>query len=167
MLYILLAFFILFVTWNGTGSTWYAGQYCTSLGWWYKWVWTSSRNQKLQKYPRYRHKTCPGAAVSTTNLIRPDLDSKPGCSNVNPVTNRLSGRSYGMTFTTCLSLRIKLRCRHLESLRKNENCFRITGLGGTVCFVSTSQLRLEVVRYFLKAGVRFPPFGIVSGNVRK
>jgi hypothetical protein len=74
---------------------------------------------ELKRKPRHRYKTCPGAAVSTTNLTWPTLGSKPGCSRENQVTSRLS---YGTTFTTCLSWRIKLRCRHLYSLKRQDNC---------------------------------------------
>jgi hypothetical protein len=46
---------------------------------------------------KYLEKTCPTAALSTTNPTRPDVDLNLGHCGGKPATNYLS---YGMAFDT-------------------------------------------------------------------
>jgi hypothetical protein len=54
------------------------------------WVWSSRWNENWQGKPKYSEKTCPSAALSTTNPTWPDLGSNPGRRGGKPATNRLS-----------------------------------------------------------------------------
>jgi hypothetical protein len=60
------------------------------------WVWSSRWNKDLQGKPKYSEKTCPSAALSTTNPTWPELGSNPGRRGRKPMTNRLS---YGTANT--------------------------------------------------------------------
>jgi hypothetical protein len=50
--------------------------HCTSPWWW--WVWSSLCNENWQRKLKCSQRTCPSAALSTTNPTWPDLDSNPG-----------------------------------------------------------------------------------------
>jgi hypothetical protein len=57
----------------GGGSTWYVGHqlaYCTGPGW--LWWWRNCWNDDWRGKPKYSEKSCPSAALSTTNPTWPD-----------------------------------------------------------------------------------------------
>jgi hypothetical protein len=80
-----------------TESTWYIGTaYCSSRGWW--WLCSNRWNENWQGKPKYPGKTCPSAALSTTNAAWPDTGSNPGRCGGKQTTNRLSsGTAEGIT----------------------------------------------------------------------
>jgi hypothetical protein len=61
------------IGWGEAQSTWFIGHYfayCTTHGWWWWWWWWlvwSSRRNEWQGKPKYSDKTCPIAALSTTD----------------------------------------------------------------------------------------------------
>jgi hypothetical protein len=65
----------------------------------------SNRWDDLQGKPWYSEKTCPSAALSTTNTKLLDLGSNLGCRGGNPATNRLS---YGTAIMVMYKLHTKL-----------------------------------------------------------
>jgi hypothetical protein len=82
-------FFLIGVLWGGVlaGSTRHVGHwmaYCTCPGW--IWWWRIWWNEDWQGKPKYSEKTCPNAALSTTNPTLPD----PGSRGGKPATNLLS-----------------------------------------------------------------------------
>jgi hypothetical protein len=62
--------------------------YCTCPGW--LWCWIIWCNEDWQGKPKYSEKTCPSAALSTTNPTWPDPGSNPGRRDGKPATKRLS-----------------------------------------------------------------------------
>jgi hypothetical protein len=54
------------------------------------WVWSSRWNDNWQGKPKYSQKTCPSAALSTTNPIWLDLGWNRDRRSGKPATNRLS-----------------------------------------------------------------------------
>jgi hypothetical protein len=54
------------------------------------WVWSSRWNENWQGKPKYLGKTCPSAALSTTNPTWLDLGSNRGRRGGKPTTNSLS-----------------------------------------------------------------------------
>jgi hypothetical protein len=78
-------------------------------GWW--WVWSNRWNDWQGKL-KYSEKTCPSAALSTTNPTCLDLSSNQGRRGGKPTTNRLSYSTanchvpfvYIQNRQTCLSV---------------------------------------------------------------
>jgi hypothetical protein len=76
-------------------ALWPPMAYCASLRW--LWWWRNWWND-WQGKPKYSEKTCPSAALSTTNpTCCPDAN--PGRRDGKPATNRLS---YGTALFSCL-----------------------------------------------------------------
>jgi hypothetical protein len=67
--------------------------YCICPGW--LWWWRIWWNEDWQGKPKFSEKTCPSAALSTTNPTWPDPGANPGHRGGKPATNRLS---YGAAF---------------------------------------------------------------------
>jgi hypothetical protein len=78
--------------------------YFASPGWWWWWEW-SSRWNEWQGKSKYSEKTCPSAALSTTDPTWPDQGSNPGHRGGIPATNRMS---YGTAARTA--------CRGIKQL---------------------------------------------------
>jgi hypothetical protein len=89
-------YFFIFLGWGEIGSTWPIVP-APDDKWW--WSMRSSRwNETWQGKQKYSEKTCPNAALSTTNATWPDLGSNLGRRCGKQTTNRLS---YG---TACHTL---------------------------------------------------------------
>jgi hypothetical protein len=63
-------FFLSFLGWGETESTWYVGHYWPIVPapddrWW--WMWSSRWNENWQGKPKYSEKTCPSSTISTRN----------------------------------------------------------------------------------------------------
>jgi hypothetical protein len=83
-------------------------------GWWW-WMW-SSRWNEWQGKPNYSEKTCPSAALSTTNPTWSDLGSNPSRRSGKTAIIRLS---YGMASYSILPDRITMRTTTTMAM-----CFR-------------------------------------------
>jgi hypothetical protein len=136
----------LFLVWGETESTWHVGHclpYCTSPGWWS--VWSSRWNENWQGKPKYSEKTCPSAALSTTDATWHDLVSNPGRCCGKPATNRLS---YGTANPEdhVKSPHSLLNYPVLGGLRENDLCSvnNVTWYSRkTRCSLSNRVCRLE------------------------
>jgi hypothetical protein len=59
------------------------------------WLWSNWWNEDWQGKPKYSEKTCPSAALFTTNPTWPDSGSKPGLRGGKPATPATNRLSYG------------------------------------------------------------------------
>jgi hypothetical protein len=83
--------------------------YCISPGW--LWSWRNWWNDWQEK-PKYSEKTCPSAALSTTNPTCCQ-DANPGRRGGKPATNRLS---YGTAiFASYFRAKYPTHCRLLDT----------------------------------------------------
>jgi hypothetical protein len=99
--------YFLFISWGGVrlSSPGTSATICPIIipalddRWW--WVWSSRWNENWQGKPKYSEKTCPSAALCTTNPIWSDLGSNPGRHGGKPATNL----SYGTAIFFALTYR--------------------------------------------------------------
>jgi hypothetical protein len=110
-----------------------------------RWAWTSSRNQKLQKKPRNRVPLCPPRISHDLTWDR----SRAAAVEIRWLTAWLASvyeSSCGAATSTAHG-RTRAAARLSDS--DSDPSFRITRLGGSVCFANTNcgtlrQHRLEV-----------------------
>jgi hypothetical protein len=91
-----------------TESTWHVGHclaYCNSPEWCW-WLW-SSRWDGWQGKPKYSEKTCPSAALSTTDPTWPNLGSNPGRRGGKSATDCLC---YGTAAALLWRASPRLKC---------------------------------------------------------
>jgi hypothetical protein len=98
---------------NGTSTTiWPVVSIPDDAWWWWWWLRSSRWNKNWQGKQTYSKKTYLTTARSTTNPIRPDLDSNPDLRIAKPATNRLS---YSTAFLHVLCSPVRMSC-HLRPL---------------------------------------------------
>jgi hypothetical protein len=108
ILIFMFSFFLSFLGWGETESTWYVGHYWPTVpvpvdSWW---VWSCQWNENWQEKPQHSEKTCLSATLSTTNPTWPDLGSNTDHRGGKPATNHLS---YGTAFRIVLHIKLLVK----------------------------------------------------------
>jgi hypothetical protein len=130
--------------WIPVGSTRHRGYQwanCASPGW--LWWWRNWWNDDWQGKPKFSEKTCPSAALSTTNSTCCP-DANPDRRGGKPATNPLSyvtalARVYCTSLYVCFTVAVRFLCIDWACLRRGskrifghktreENCRMINSL---------------------------------------
>jgi hypothetical protein len=147
----LVFFFLSFLGWGETESTWYVGQYfayCTSPGWW---MWSSRWNENWQGNRSTRRKPAPVLLCSPQ--MPHDLGSNPDHRGGKPATNRLSYGTVDCSFHRLFHVIVSVwrndtlinwECfsKRMERTRKAAQNFVIAGPDSVGIFENISTLCL-------------------------